>query len=48
MATNSNISSKQEILNNANIALSDAVIQCKKLAEMGTAWGSSLGDAARD
>ena len=43
MATNSNISSEQEILNNANMALSAAVIQCKKQSEKGTSWGDSGG-----
>ena len=37
------ISNKEEILNNAGKALSDAVIQCKKKAEKGSSWGDSGG-----
>ncbi len=45
MATDSNTSSKQEILNNANIAISAAVIKCKTLAEARQIWGGESGSA---
>ncbi len=48
MATDSNTSSKQEILNNANIALSAAVIQCKLRAEKGPKWDDTGSETTRN